>query len=63
MRKPLSALLGAVALIAIAAPAKAQDTVKVGLIVTLSGQFADAGLQMQNGVKTYMQQFGDTVGG
>jgi branched-chain amino acid transport system substrate-binding protein len=64
MRKPLAALLGAAALIATAVPAGAQDnTLKVGLIMTLSGQFADAGLQMQNGIKTYMQQFGDTVGG
>jgi len=63
MRKPLTALLGAAALIATAAQANAQDTIKVGLILTLSGQFADAGIQMQNGVKTYLQQFGDTVGG
>ena len=63
MRKPLAALLGAAALIATAASASAQDTIKVGLIMTLSGQFADAGIQMQTGVKTYMQQFGDTVGG
>src|SRR5437016_3258120 len=63
MRKPLAALLGATALFATVASASAQDTIKVGLIMTLSGQFADAGIQMQNGVKTYMQQFGDTVGG
>jgi branched-chain amino acid transport system substrate-binding protein len=63
MRKPLVALLGAAALLTTTALANAQQTVKVGLIMTLSGQFADAGLQMQNGVKTYMQQFGDTVGG
>jgi branched-chain amino acid transport system substrate-binding protein len=62
MRKSLIALLGAAALFA-AAPVHAQGTVKIGLIMTLSGQFADAGVQMQNGVKTYMQQFGDTVGG
>ena len=63
MRKPLVALLGAAALLTTTVLANAQQTVKVGLIMTLSGQFADAGLQMQNGVKTYMQQFGDTVGG
>jgi branched-chain amino acid transport system substrate-binding protein len=63
MRKPLAALLGAAALIAWAAPASAQDTIKVGLIMTLSGQFADAGIQMRNGVQTYMKQFGETVGG
>jgi branched-chain amino acid transport system substrate-binding protein len=63
MRKPLAALLGATALVVTMAPANAQETIKVGLIMTLSGQFADAGIQMQNGIKTYMQQFGDTVGG
>src|SRR3954464_7497014 len=50
-------------LLAGAAPASAQDTIKVGLIMTLSGQFADAGIQMQNGVKTYMKEHGETVGG
>ena len=63
MRKSLAGLLGAAALIAIASPAAAQGTVKVGIILSLSGQFADAGAQMLNGVKTYMQEHGDTVGG
>jgi ABC-type branched-subunit amino acid transport system substrate-binding protein len=27
------------------------------------GQFADAGIQLDNGVKTYMKQYGDTVAG
>src|SRR5947209_8762939 len=43
--------------------AHAQQTVKVGLINVLSGQFADAGLQLDNGVKTYMKQHGDAVAG
>ena len=61
----ITTALGGVAavLLASAAPASAQDTIKIGLIMTLSGQFADAGIQMQNGVKTYMKQHGDTVGG
>ncbi len=63
MRKILIGILGATALAIGASPASAQGTVKIGVIMTLSGQFADAGVQMQNGVKTYMQQFGDTVGG
>ncbi len=33
------------------------------MILSLSGQFADAGVQLDNGVKTYMKQFGDTVAG
>jgi branched-chain amino acid transport system substrate-binding protein len=29
----------------------------------MSGQFADTGIQLLNGVKTYMKQYGDTVAG
>jgi branched-chain amino acid transport system substrate-binding protein len=63
MRKSLVGLLSAAALIVGATQAGAQGTVKVGLIMTLSGQFADAGIQMQNGVKTYIKEHGDTVAG
>src|SRR4051812_39790142 len=63
MRKSFAALLGATALLAVAAPANAQDTVKVGVILSLSGQFADAGVQMLNGIKTYMKEHGETVAG
>jgi branched-chain amino acid transport system substrate-binding protein len=63
MRKTLLGLAGATALIAATSAVSAQGTVKVGLILTLSGQFADAGIQMRNGAQTYMKQFGDTVGG
>ena len=63
MRKTLLGLASAVALMAAATAAPAQGTVKVGLILTLSGQFADAGIQMRNGAQTYMKQFGDTAGG
>ena len=41
--------------------ANAQGTVMIGLINVLSGQFADAGIQLDNGVKTYMKQFGETA--
>ena len=34
-------------LFASTAPRHAQDTIKIGLIMTLSGQFADAGIQMR----------------
>src|SRR3989440_11870974 len=43
--------------------AQAQQTIKIGMINVLSGQFADAGTQLDNGVKTYMKQHGDTVAG
>ncbi len=63
MRTSLVGLMSATALLAGAASANAQDTIKIGLVMTLSGQFADAGIQMENGIKTYMKQFGDTVAG
>ncbi|MEW6452118.1 MAG: ABC transporter substrate-binding protein [Pseudomonadota bacterium] len=63
MHKALLGLASAAALIAATTAVSAQGTVKVGLIMTLSGQFADAGIQMRNGVQTYMKQFGDTAGG
>jgi len=63
MRKSLLGFVSATALIIGAATAQAQDTIKIGVIMTLSGQFADAGVQMDNGIKAYMKQFGDTVAG
>jgi branched-chain amino acid transport system substrate-binding protein len=45
------------------ASAQAQQPVKIGVVMTLSGQFADAGNQMHNGIKTYMKMHGDTVAG
>ena len=44
-------------------PAFAQDTVKVGLIVPLTGGQASTGKQIDNAVKLYMQQNGATVAG
>src|SRR5438046_8046162 len=52
-----------VALLCGVASAHAHGTVKIGLINVLSGQFADAGIQLDNGVKTYMKQHGDTLAG
>jgi len=45
------------------APSVAQETVKVGLLVPLSGPFTPTGKQMVAGAKLYMQQNGDTVAG
>ena len=58
-----STLGAAAALMLATAPAHAQGTVKIGLINVLSGQFADAGIQLDNGIKLYMKQHGDTVAG
>jgi branched-chain amino acid transport system substrate-binding protein len=41
----------------------AQQTIKVGLIMTYSGQFADAAIQIDNGIKLYTKQHGDMIAG
>jgi branched-chain amino acid transport system substrate-binding protein len=51
------------AAVAFSAPAMAQGTIKIGLIMPYSGQFADAALQMDNAIKLYVKQNGDTVAG
>ncbi len=63
MRRTVLGLCGLAAALAIISPAAAQETIKIGLINVTSGQFADAGIQLDNGVKTYMKQHGDTVAG
>jgi branched-chain amino acid transport system substrate-binding protein len=45
------------------APAHAQTAVKIGLIMTYTGQFADPAAQMDDGIQLYMKQHGDTVAG
>jgi branched-chain amino acid transport system substrate-binding protein len=56
------AVLAAAAL-ALAVPAGARDTVRIGLIMPYSGQFADTATQMDNAIKLYVKQKGDTVAG
>jgi len=46
-----------------ASSAQAADTVKIGLIMAYSGQFADTAAQMDNAIKLYMKQHGDTIAG
>jgi branched-chain amino acid transport system substrate-binding protein len=43
--------------------ALAQQPLKIGLIMPYSGQFADAATQMDNAIKLYMKEHGDTVAG
>jgi branched-chain amino acid transport system substrate-binding protein len=63
MRRTLVALGSlAIALVA-ASPADAQPAVKIGLIMPYSGQFADTATQMDNAIKLYVKQKGDTVAG
>ena len=58
-------LLAGAALLAAILPAgaQAQGTVKIGVISAFSGQFADTAAQIDNGIKLYMKQHGDTVAG
>ena len=53
------AIAGAVGL----ASAQAQETVKIGLILPMTGGQASTGKQIDNAIKLYMQQKGDTVAG
>ncbi|AXV18367.1 ABC transporter substrate-binding protein (plasmid) [Neorhizobium sp. SOG26] len=46
-----------------AMPAVAQEAVKVGLILPMTGPFASTGRQVEAGIKAYMALNGDTVAG
>jgi branched-chain amino acid transport system substrate-binding protein len=43
--------------------AQGNAPIKIGLIMPYSGQFADTGAQIENGIKLYIKQHGDTVAG
>jgi len=53
----------AAAVLALPAAAPAQDTVKIGLILPLTGQQASTGKQIKAAVELYMKQHGTTVAG
>ena len=53
----------ALALLALPGAASAQDTVKIGLIVPMTGQQASTGKQIKAAVELYMKEHGDTVAG
>jgi len=59
----IAMLAAAAALATTASAAQAQDTIKIGLIMAYSGQFADTATQMDNGIKLWVKQHGDTVAG
>jgi branched-chain amino acid transport system substrate-binding protein len=63
VRKTLVGFAGVAAVVLAAPSANAQQTIKVGVILAYSGQFADPSAQMDNGIKLYMKQYGDTVAG
>ena len=53
------AIMGAMAVL----PARADEPVKIGLILPMTGGQASTGKQIDNAIKLYMQQHGDTVAG
>ena len=63
MPRAITLCLCLLALLAGPSGARAQQTVKISVILPYSGQFADTGVQLDNGIKLYMQQHGDTVAG
>jgi len=56
-------VLGAVAAGLASCPAYAEDTFKIGLVVPMTGGQTSTGKQIDNAIKLYMQQHGDTVAG
>jgi branched-chain amino acid transport system substrate-binding protein len=44
-------------------PARAQQAVKIGLLMTYTGQFTDPAAQMDHGIELYIKEHGDTVVG
>jgi branched-chain amino acid transport system substrate-binding protein len=73
MKRALSLVVAAVAALSaavLAAPQRAdaqqpaaQQPLKIGLILPYTGQFTDTAAQMDNAIKLYVKQHGDTVAG
>src|SRR3712207_2955012 len=53
----------AAAVLAFGGAASAQETLKIGLILPMTGPFASTGRQIEAAARLYMQQKGDTVAG
>jgi branched-chain amino acid transport system substrate-binding protein len=58
-----SLLIAAASLAMATATARAQESVKIGLILPMTGGQASTGKQIDNAIKLYMSQKGDTVAG
>jgi branched-chain amino acid transport system substrate-binding protein len=63
MRKTFVTAGSVIAAMLATGAAHAQDTVKVGVVMSYSGQFADTGTQIGHGIDLYMKEKGDTVAG
>ena len=63
MRKISYGLVGFALLALGLGTANAQDKVKIGIILPYCGQFADTAAQVDNAIKLYVKQHGETVAG
>jgi branched-chain amino acid transport system substrate-binding protein len=63
MKRLMTSAVALLAATVIGGAAQAQDTLKIGIILPYSGQFADAATQLDNGIKLYVKQNGDKVAG
>lgn len=63
MKKSLSILMAGALVAGLAGPAFAEDAVKVGFILPMTGQSASTGRQVEAGARLYVAQHGDTVAG
>jgi branched-chain amino acid transport system substrate-binding protein len=63
LRKPITTALTAMLFAAFASTASAQDTVKIGLILPMTGPFTSTGKQIVGAVRLYMQEHGSNVAG
>ena len=62
LRRTFFAALAAAALgLVAAAPAQAQSTVKIGLLLPMTGPQQANGVQINAGMRLYMEQHGNTV--
>jgi branched-chain amino acid transport system substrate-binding protein len=59
----LWAVLAAVAALAVSATAVAEESVKIGLILPMSGPFASTGKEIEAAVRVYQKTHGDSVAG
>jgi branched-chain amino acid transport system substrate-binding protein len=63
MRKALVALFACVSFVFGVSQGHAEETIKIGLLMAYTGQFADAASQMDRGITLYMKQHGDKIAG
>lgn len=63
MKRSLFAGAALLAAVLVPAAVNAQNTIKIGVVLPYSGQFADGAKQVDEGIKLYMKQHGSTVAG